>query len=140
MICIKCGQNNTQVVNSRQNKKAASVWRRRRCRECGCTYTTYEGISLDQIEVLSDSTTVPFHHTTLLISIASCFEHSTDQRAKYAEALTKTVEEALVQSGAKTSTKAISEATYEVLKRFDSIAAVQYAAHHSKHLSRYLRV
>lgn len=140
MICIKCGQSSTQIINSRQNKKTASVWRRRRCKMCGCTYTTYEGISLDQIEVLSENSTTPFHHTTLLLSIASCFEHKTKEKAKNAEALTKTIEEALVKDGTKTSTKAISEIAYEVLKRFDSIAAVQYAAHHPDYLSRYLRV
>ncbi len=139
MICIKCGQNNTQVINSRQNKKIATVWRRRRCKDCGHTYTTYEDIALDQLLVVSDKARLPFHHTKLLISIASCFEHVPKKRAENAEALTKTVEAKLLQKGTETSPQAICEAVYISLKHFDRLASVQYAAKHPSHLKHYLR-
>lgn len=140
MICIKCGQNDTKVINSRQNKKTATVWRRRRCKECGHTYTTYEDIALDQIKVVSDNTPTPFHHAKLLISIASCFEHKPLKRAENAEALTRTVETKILHKGEETSPEAISEAVYTSLKHFDKLASVQYAAKHPAHLKRYLRV
>ncbi len=140
MICIKCGQNNTQVINSRQNKKTATVWRRRRCKECSCIYTTYEDIALDQIEVDSGKNSLPFHHAKLLISIAGCFEHQPQKRAENAEALAKTVEAKLLQNGAKTTPQAICEVVYTSLKHFDRLASVQYAAKHPAHLKRYLRV
>ncbi len=139
MICIKCGQNNTSVVNSRQNKKTCTVWRRRRCKDCGYIYTTYEDVALDQLQVISDDTTFPFHHTKLLISIASCFEHTPAKRAENAEALTKTVEAKLLHSGSKTTSGTICEAVYSSLKHYDRLASVQYAAKHPIYLKKYLR-
>lgn len=139
MICIKCGQNNTSVINSRQNKKTATVWRRRRCKDCGHTYTTYEDVAIDQINVVYKGATAPFHHTKLLISIASCFEHMPIKRAENAEALSKTVEAKLVQKGTETSPEAICGAVYTCLKQFDRLASVQYAAKHPSYLKKYLK-
>ncbi len=140
MICIKCGHKNTRVINSRQNKKTAVVWRRRKCKECGHIYTTYEDIALDQIKITSGKQSISFHHTKLLISVASCFEHIPKKRAENAEALTKTIEAKILLNGVETSPQAICEAVYTSLKRFDRLASVQYAAKHPTHLKRYLRV
>lgn len=140
MICIKCGQNNTSVINSRQNKKTSTVWRRRRCKDCGQIYTTYEDVALDQIQVMSDKNTLPFHHAKLLISIANCFEHIPAKRAENAEALAKTVEAKLLHAGSKTTPTAICEAVYASLKHYDRLASVQYAAKHPIYLKKHLRV
>ncbi|MEK7621395.1 MAG: hypothetical protein AAB395_03515 [Patescibacteria group bacterium] len=140
MICIKCGQNNTSVINSRQNKKTATVWRRRRCKDCGHIYTTYEDVAIDQIKVISKNKAMPFHHTKLLISIANCFEHMPAKRAENAEALSKTIETRLVQEGTETSPEAICGAVYVCLKQFDRLASVQYAAKHPTYLKKYLKV
>lgn len=140
MICIKCGHDNTSVTNSRQNKKTATVWRRRRCKECGHTFTTYEDVALDQIQVVSGTGSTDFHHTKLLISLANCFEHIPLKRAENAEALAKTIEAKLIQSGVKTTPAAICEAVYGSLKHFDRLASVQYAARHPSHLKKHLRV
>ncbi|MDO8335652.1 MAG: hypothetical protein Q7T74_02620 [Candidatus Saccharibacteria bacterium] len=140
MICIKCGRNNTSVINSRQNKKTSTVWRRRKCKDCGQIYTTYEDVAIDQILVISDIDSLPFHHAKLLISIANCFEHIPVKRAENAEALAKTVEAKLLYAGNKTTPEAISVAVYASLKHFDRLASVQYAAKHSIYLKKHLRV
>ncbi len=140
MICIKCGHNSTEVINSRHNKKTSTVWRRRRCKDCRHTFTTYEDVALDQIQVISGTGSIPFHHAKLLISIASCFEHIPVRRAENAEALAKTTEAKLIQSGVKTTPAAICEAVYASLKHFDRLASVQYAAKHPTHLKKHLRL
>ncbi len=94
---------------------------------------------MDQIQVTTDSSSDPFHHTKLLISIANCFEHMPLKRAENAEALAKTIETKLVRSGTKTSPQAICKAVYDSLKRFDRLASVQYAARHPIHLQKHLR-
>ena len=139
MICIKCGHNNTAVTNSRQNKKTSTVWRRRQCKDCGHIFTTYEDVAMDQIQVTSENSSVAFHHTKLLISIANCFEHMPAKRAENAEALAKTIEAKLIRSGTKTSPQAICKAVYDSLKHFDRLASVQYAAKHPIHLKKHLR-
>lgn len=140
MICIKCGHNSTEVTNSRHNKKTSTVWRRRRCKECKHTFTTYEDVALDQIQVVSNIGTTSFHHAKLLISIASCFEHIPAKRTENAEALAKTIEAKLIQSGVKTTPSAICEAVYGSLKHFDRLASVQYAAKHPTYLKKHLRI
>lgn len=60
------------------------------------------------------------------------------KRAENAEALAKTIEAKLIQSGAKTTPEAISEAVYASLKHFDRLASVQYAAKHPIYLKKYL--
>lgn len=139
MICIKCGCQNTRVINSRHNKKSATTWRRRQCKDCGYVYTTYEEPALDQITIVSDSGSTPFSHAKLMISLAGCFEHAPLTRAESAQALAKTVEAKLIQNGFKTSPQAICEASYQTLKNFDRLASVQYAAKHPSKLKRYLR-
>lgn len=139
MICIKCGSQKTRITNSRHGKKSASTWRRRQCKECKYIYTTYEEPALDQIKVVSDKSSAPFSHAKLMISLAGCFEHTPTSRAEKTEALSKTIETKLINSGNETSPQTICEASYGVLKHFDRLASVQYAAKHVSRLGRYLR-
>lgn len=140
MICIKCGCQNTRVTNSRHNKKSASTWRRRQCKDCSYTYTTYEEPALDQIKVISGRDSTSFSHAKLLISLAGCFEHTPVSRGEKAEALARTIETKLINDGNQTSSQTISETSYTALKHFDRLASVQYAAKHSGALKHYLRV
>ena len=139
MICIKCGQNNTSVINSRQNKRLLRCGAGVAAKIAGI-YTTYEDVAIDQIKVISKNKAMPFHHTKLLISIANCFEHMPAKRAENAEALSKTIETRLVQEGTETSPEAICGAVYVCLKQFDRLASVQYAAKHPTYLKKYLKV
>lgn len=139
MICIKCGSHITSIINSRHNKKSATTWRRRQCKDCRYIYTTYEEPALDQITIVSDKSSNPFSHAKLMISLAGCFEHTPTTRAECAEALAKTVESKLIQNGFETSSQAICEVSYQALKNFDHLASVQYAAKHPSKLGSYLR-
>ncbi len=139
MFCINCGQKTTQVINSRQNTKIPHVWRRRKCKQCNFVFTTYESIALDQLRVaLSGDQEIDFSHVVLLMSIARCFKRS-DASVETAEALCRTIESQLLKEGQKTSPEAICEVSYGVLKHFDHIVALQYAAHHTRILGKHLR-
>lgn len=139
MFCINCGQKTTQVINSRQKTKIPRVWRRRRCTQCHFVFTTYEGIALDQLKVTSAEGNVDdFSHVVLLMSIARCFKRS-HSNVETAEALCRTIEAKLLKDGQKTSPEAICEVSYGVLKHFDRIVSLQYAAHHTHVLGKHLR-
>jgi transcriptional repressor NrdR len=132
MICLKCRHNKTKVYNSRYSKMHPQTWRRRQCLECSYTFTTYEIPSYDQLLVKQTSGIAPFHYTTLLLSIARCFEHTPRERAEHSEALTHTIIVKLIQSGdAYLTKKRIAETCYASLKRYDHLASVQYAAQHA---------
>jgi len=131
MICINCFHRNTSVTNSRSHKKGHSVWRRRKCGKCGAIFTTLERPSLGQgILISSDSESVPFNLGRLVISIAEAFTHASSDGKNHALALAETVESTLASQLREISKEDIEATTHQVLKRFDELAALQYAAKH----------
>lgn len=55
MICVYCLAPDTSVVNSRPHKKHPHVWRRRRCRVCHRTFTSYEEAAPNHLWVMPGS-------------------------------------------------------------------------------------
>lgn len=132
MFCINCFNKSTAVANSRPNKKQPQVWRRRSCSNCHATFTTYERPSLADNKLISlpDSTTDTFNLGRLILSIAKAFTHSPND-AKYNTLwLAQTVEDILSTERQTLHPDDIAATTHQVLKKFDELAAVQYAAQH----------
>lgn len=131
MICINCFHEKTSVTNSRQHKKRPAVWRRRKCDSCGTVFTTYETPSLDgRLIIDHEQQTKPFNLGKLTISIAKSFQHNplTAEFASYS--LAQTVEERLIIEVKQPSIDDIAAVTHSVLKTYDPMAALQYAAQH----------
>jgi transcriptional regulator NrdR family protein len=79
---------------------------------------------------LSDGRSDTFNLGRLIISIANAFTHS-PVKAKYDSLwLAQTVENALSTEYSIITTDDIAAVTHQVLKKFDELAAVQYAAKH----------
>lgn len=131
MVCIYCG-NDTQVINSRLQKRSNATWRRRRCLECKNVFSTIERVDLAQalrIE-LTGSKLTPFDRDVLFTSIYDSLKHR-DHPIQDASELTNTVISTLVKSRqAVFSRQEVIEATLKVLERFDNAASVQYSAFH----------
>lgn len=132
MFCINCFHANTQIKNSRPHKKRPSVWRRRHCVNCESSFTTLEQPSLtDNTPVWrTDGTKSSFNIGRLVISIADAFSHNPDQGKDQALRLAQTVEGLLSSDYAVISTDDIEAVAHQVLRRFDELAAIQYAAKH----------
>lgn len=131
MKCINCFHIKTQVANTRPKQNNPQVWRRRTCPRCQTTFTTYERPSLDDRLVLDhDGHSQPFNLGRLIISISRSFQHNSNA-AKYDSLyLAETIESTLLLSGKPLSTDDIAAATHLALKRYDPVAAIQYAAQH----------
>lgn len=129
MFCINCFHKNTKTVNSRPHKKQPQVWRRRQCPECSTTFTTYERPSLADNKKVTDSN-IRFNTGWLTISIAESFTHDPLRGKENAFWLAQSVEDFLSLKKEALTTTQISHVTYEVLKRYDALAALQYAAKH----------
>lgn len=132
MFCINCFHTNTSVTNSRPHKKQPVVWRRRTCTNCGVTFTTLERPSLaDNTPVYaSDGTATSFNLGRLIISIAAAFAHDPTQAKEASLWLAQTVENTLSTQLTTITPQDIEVVTHQTLKRFDELAAVQYAAKH----------
>ncbi len=132
MFCINCFHKRTSVVNSRPHKKEPSVWRRRTCSACRAVFTTIERPSLkdNRLVSLPDGATDTFNLGKLVLSIASAFAHDPKKASYDSLWLAETVEDTLSTEYAIITPDDIAAVTHEVLKRFDELAAVQYAAKH----------
>jgi transcriptional repressor NrdR len=133
MVCTYCG-GETAVVNSRHQKRANQVWRRRRCDNCQSLVTTVEG--LDYAASISIKTGAgrlqPFQRDILFISVYESLRHRKTAVAD-AEALTATILRNLPSTF--TPDQAVDrsklvELVKNTLQRFDQAAAVQYGAFH----------
>lgn len=134
MICVNCFHGKTKVTNSRPHKKHSGTWRRRQCESCQTTFTTYEKPALDEAVLIHYSNnkdvTAPFSLSKLTLSIAACFSHDQTMRQLHSLPLAETVEQLLISQVQRPSADDIAATTHQVLKRFDELAALQYAATH----------
>ncbi|MET0979784.1 MAG: hypothetical protein ABWX90_00845 [Candidatus Saccharimonadales bacterium] len=132
MFCINCFHKNTAVNNSRPHKKQPQIWRRRTCSNCHSTFTTYERPSLADNKpiALHDGSTDTFNLGKLILSIAKAFSHSSVDAQYNALWLAQTVEDMLSTERQTITPEDIEATTHQVLKKFDELAAVQYAAQH----------
>lgn len=132
MFCINCFHPSTAVANSRPNKKQPLVWRRRRCTECGTVFTTYERPSLAENKPvqLPGGKEDTFNLGKLILSIAKAFTHAPIEAEYSALWLAQTVEDILSSQREMITPGDIEAVTHDALRRFDELAAVQYAAQH----------
>ena len=132
MFCINCFHKNTKVTNSRPNKKQPTIWRRRQCTQCGTVFTTYERPSLadNKPVILPSGKTETFNLGKLMLSIAKSFTHAPHEAEYNTLWLAQTVEDTLSTEQKVVTPEDIEATTHAVLKRFDELAAIQYAAQH----------
>lgn len=135
MICINCFHGKTKVTNSRPHKKQSGTWRRRQCESCRHTFTTYEKPALEESTYVyypagNSTTKAQFSLSKLTLSIAGSFTHDSQARQLHSLPLAETVEQLLITQTKQPSVDDIAATTHQVLKRFDELAALQYAAAH----------
>ncbi|WP_408996113.1 NrdR family transcriptional regulator [Streptomyces caniscabiei] len=133
MFCINCFHTSTAVTNSRTSKKQPSVWRRRRCPRCNTLFTTYERPSLAENKKiqLSDGKDEKFNLGKLTLSIAKAFAHAPKEAQYHSLHLAQTVEDILSSQREVITPEDIAATTHQTLKRYDEMAAIQYAIQHT---------
>ncbi len=132
MKCIYCG-GDTEVTNSRPQKRTNAIWRRRLCKNCGNIFTTHELADFSGSWAFLDKNghIQPFVQEKLFISLYDALRHR-DTALNDASALTGTVLNKLLKgiSHATIEREQLIVVTAEVLNNFDSVAAVSYRAFH----------
>ncbi len=132
MVCYYCKQK-TQVINSRLKNRSNSIWRRRKCLNCGQIFTTTEVAELNYLFMVENTTGIlePFNRDKLFLSIFACLNHSKDPVGS-AKSLTDTLMSKLLLSDypPKLTTDHISSLAYPIIARFDKFAAEKYIRSH----------
>ena len=132
MVCIYCG-GETKVVNSRHQKRANNVWRRRHCTVCNTVFSTIEApdTSLSITVRKHKNALEPFERDKLFISIYESLKHRKSALVD-ATGLTTTILTRIYQLAEDSVIErdVIVTVTASVLERFDAVAATHYAAYH----------
>lgn len=131
MVCIYCGSD-TQVTNSRRQKRNNQIWRRRECLKCKAVFTTHESIELETaLSVVKNGHNQPFLPDLLLKELIEALRDRQDVYTASREVL-GTITRRLLNLPQKPRFQPgdISKTTADVLKRFDRRAYLRYLADH----------
>lgn len=133
MVCMHCGSE-TEVFNSRPQKRFNKIWRRRRCKSCKAVFTTVEDALYGDLWLIETAKgkLEPFSRDKLFLSLHSSLGHRKTAIAD-SGALSDTIIKKLVLMVAdgKLKSSDIIKATEVALNRFDKLASTHYRAHHS---------
>jgi transcriptional repressor NrdR len=131
MKCPYCNSD-SNVTNSRLQKRSNSVWRRRKCSECSAIWSTSERLQASgTYKVQSNEHLVDFRPEILLISLYESLKHrkTPELDAKY---VSETVVENLQNLKQATIPKSeIANQSYIVLKNYDKLASDIYKTVHN---------
>jgi transcriptional repressor NrdR len=134
MVCILCSAD-TQVINSRPQKRLNQVWRRRKCIGCSFVFSTHEVAQYDAIWTVSNGKNgiALFSRDKLLMSIYKSCQHR-DTALTDASGLVGTIISKLHQSAHSSviDARTIVQTAEIALNRFDNAASVHYRAFHRK--------
>lgn len=133
MFCINCFNKSTKVSNTRPSKKQPHIWRRRSCDKCGIVFTTRERPSLADNKpiLLPSGKKDDFNLGKLILSISRAFTHNRYEAEYSALWLAQTVEDTLSTEQETITLEDIEATVHHVLKQYDELAAIQYAAQHN---------
>ena len=129
MRCPYCGNQDTQVKDSRPTEDNTSIRRRRFCPQCGARFTTFERVQLRDLVVLkSDGKREPFDRDKVLRSMQIALRKrpiSEEQVERMVNSIVRRLETA---GEGEVVTKQIGEAVMDSLAELDQIAYVRYAS------------
>ena len=132
MVCIQCLQE-TQIINSRLQKRSNSVWRRRKCLNCSSIYTTIETADYSaawRVQI-SKASLLPFNRDKLFLSLYNSLQHRPTALTDAAGIADTVIKKLLsVQQAGLLQSHQITQAATVALHRFDTAASVHYQAFH----------
>jgi transcriptional repressor NrdR len=129
MRCPFCGNEDTQVKDSRPTDDNSAIRRRRQCTNCGARFTTFERVQLRELVVVkSNGQREPFDREKLLRSMQiSLRKRPVDQDRL--ERVVNGIVRRLESSGeSEIPTNAIGEAVMDALASLDKVAYLRFAS------------
>jgi len=129
MRCPFCGNDDTQVKDSRPTEDNSAIRRRRMCTACGSRFTTFERIQIRELTVLKrNGRRAPFDREKLIRSISiSCRKLPVD--SEQIERVVNSIQRRLESSGEnEIPTETIGEMVMDALAQLDQVAYVRFAS------------
>jgi transcriptional repressor NrdR len=127
--CPFCGNEDSQVKDSRPTEDGAAIRRRRQCEACAARFTTFERIQLRDLTVLkSEDRREPFERDKLVRSV-SIATRKRPITAAQVEKLVSGIQRQLETMGdSEIPSQKIGELVMEGLKGLDPVAYIRFAS------------
>jgi transcriptional repressor NrdR len=129
MKCPYCSDENTQVVDTRENEDGDTVRRRRRCLSCDKRFTTYERVELQLPQVVKkNGSRADYDRDKLKASMMLAMRKRPVTTESIDLALDR-IEEKLVQLALReVASDRIGELVMRELKKLDKVAYIRFAS------------
>lgn len=129
MRCPYCHEDNSQVVDTRENEDGDTVRRRRRCLACDKRFTTYERVVLQlPLVVKKNGSRVDYDREKLKSSLMLALRKRPVASENVENALDR-IEEKLVQLAEReVDSSRIGELVMRELKKLDKVAYIRFAS------------
>lgn len=129
MRCPFCGNNDTQVKDSRPTEDNSTIRRRRYCPGCESRFTTFERVQLRELVVVkSTGDKVPFDREKVKLSMDIALRKRPVDQDRI-ERIVNSIQRQLETSGeTEIPTKVIGEMIMNTLRELDQIAYVRFAS------------
>lgn len=129
MRCPFCGNNDTQVKDSRPAEDGAAIRRRRYCPACQGRFTTYERVQLrDLVVVKSSGRREDFDRDKLARSIRIAMQKRPVEPDRIEQMISGIVRRLESLGETDIPSKQIGEIVMETLARIDTVAYVRFAS------------
>tara|TARA_B100001175_G_C19007414_1_gene401826 strand:- start:89 stop:547 length:459 start_codon:yes stop_codon:yes gene_type:complete len=129
MKCPFCGNDDTQVKDSRSTEDNSAIRRRRFCAACGARFTTFERIQLRELTVVKKSgKKVPFARDKLERSVQIALRKRPVDNDRVDRMLSGIVRRIESLGEIEVSSDVIGEIVMEGLQSIDSVAYVRFAS------------
>ncbi len=129
MKCPFCGNEDTQVKDSRPAEDNASIRRRRACTACGMRFTTFERVQLRDIVVLKENDKrEPLEREKITRSMTVALRKRPVEPDRVERAVTGIVRKIESSGMAEIKSSQIGELVMEALERLDPVAYIRFAS------------
>ena len=129
MICPFCGNEDTQVKDSRPAEDGAAIRRRRMCSNCGARFTTFERVQIREITVVKrDGRRSVFDREKLERSFDIALRKRNVDGEVVAMEINSIVRELESHADGDVASARVGELVMSALSNLDQVAYVRYAS------------
>ena len=129
MKCPFCGNEDTQVKDSRSTEDNSAIRRRRFCSACGARFTTFERIQLRELTVIKKSgKKVPFDRDKLERSVQIALRKRPVESERIDRMISGIVRRVESLGEAEIALDVVGEIVMEGLQSIDPVAYVRFAS------------
>ncbi len=129
MRCPFCGNDDTQVKDSRPAEDGASIRRRRSCPACGNRFTTFERVQLRELVVVkTDGRRMPFDRDKLARSVRIALRKRPFDEERIERIVNGIQRRLEVEADSEVTSRRIGDVVLDTLRDVDEVAYVRFAS------------